>query len=467
MSPPEVAADISVDVAAGALRWSPSAGHERQIKLTDIVGIVRASASSTSAYRVLYIENTSSANEKDETPSSVTHFDLASLPDGLSSHVKDLPAYLCKHKPVHVVVSTQSGTGTAKDVFRNGVEPFLQSLGLVYEITETQSSQTILELAQSRFLEDACAGIAQTIILLSGDGGLVDLIDVFSKCQRSIQAVPDIALIPCGTGNAMASSIGLRSGPIDAVRTLLSGQSCSVPTIAVRFSPGAQLVIGEGRQRALISNISDPSQQTLYGAVVASWGLHAALVADSDTTEYRKFGMERFKMAATELLHPTDGSMPHRFQGRIKLTTSRPSVSLGGNGDESGCQQPVTSHEYTLPETEHMYVLTTLVPRLEKDFVISPASKALDGRMRFLRFGPLSGEEAMRLLMLAYQDGAHVKDELMTYEEVERVRIDFDEEMERWRRVCIDGKIVAVEQSGWMEISMDARRLLNLITPIE
>jgi hypothetical protein len=51
------------------------------------------------------------------------------------------------------------------------------------------------------------------------------------------------------------------------------------------------------------------------------------------------------------------------------------------------------------------------------------------------------------------------------YEEVERVRIEFYEDVERWRRVCVDGKIVAVGKDGWMEICLEGRRLLNVIKP--
>jgi diacylglycerol kinase family enzyme len=208
-------------------------------------------------------------------------------------------------------------------------------------------------------------------------------------------------------------------------------------------------VLDEGRKRAPVDLLSDGPHQIIYGAVVASWGLHAALVADSDTAEYRKFGSERFKMAAKELLHPADGTAPHRFQGQITMTTSDAQT-----GEQS---------ERVLEESEHMYVLATLVPRLEKDFLISPDTEPLGGQMRFLRFGPLSGDEAMRLMMLAYQGGKHVEDELVTYEEIERLRIDFREDLERWRRVCIDGKIVAVGQGGWMELAKEPRHLLNIL----
>lgn len=441
-----------VDVAASSLSWVSSTGTYRQVDLKNIVGVVR-NPDSSSGYRVLFLEITQKEGEHNESNLHLSKLDITSLPEGLFPFLVDIPSHLQRKEPVQVVVSTRSGTGTAKAVFQDTVEPFLQYLGLDYRVYETQSAQTILELSRSHFLKDACAGIPQTILLLSGDGGLVDLVDVFYKSTKTLQVAPDIGIIPCGTGNAMASSIGLRSGPVSGLRALLRGQPSPVPTFAASFSPGARLVLDEGRQRAPIDSHSESPYQTIYGAVVASWGLHAALVADSDTAEYRKFGPERFKMAAKELLHPSDATSPHRFQGQITLTSS--DVQTGKQSQR------------ILRESEHMYVLATLVPRLERDFLISPDTEPLGGQMRFLRFGPLSGDEAMRLMILAYQGGKHVHDELVTYEEVESLRIDFYEDLERWRRVCIDGKIVAVDKGGWMELSKESRHLLNIIKPRE
>jgi diacylglycerol kinase family enzyme len=254
------------------------------------------------------------------------------------------------------------------------------------------------------------------------------------------------------------------------LKALLKGKPVSLPVFAARVSPGSMIVTEEGNGRASIpiapvpvdTDVSDAgtcdagnvSQQVMYGAVVASWGLHAALVADSDTTAYRKFGSERFKMAAQELLYPSDGSESHRFRGQITITTRT---------DSSESTDGIQLQQRVLSDQEHMYVLATLVPRLEKEFLISPDSEALGGKMQFLRFGPMGPEDAMRLMTLAYQGGQHVREESVMYEEVERVRIDFHEDEERWRRLCIDGKIVAVEEDGWMELCMEERELLNVI----
>lgn len=441
-------AACSATVVGNVLKYSQRAGAEGQVDLTHIVGVLPRPGHQ-SEYLVLFLDQ--SQSHGDDTCPRLAKLCISSLVEGLSPFLMEIPSYLQQGEPVQVVISTQSGTGTAKTVFQHAVQPFLTYLAISHQVHETQSDQTILELSQSQFLERACAGISQTIILLSGDGGLIDIVDVFYRTRRKIHVSPHIALVPCGTGNAMASSIGLRSGPASSLAGLLQGRSVPMPIFAARLSPGSRLVVDEGRHRSLIDAESYAPYQTMYGAVVASWGLHAALVADSDTVEYRKFGSERFKMAAKELLYPSDGTDSHRFQGKITLT-----IRDSQTGD---------LQEKPMEDNEHMYVLATLVPKLEKDFLISPDSEPLGGQMRLLRFGPLPAEEAMRLMAMAYQEGQHVREETVTYAEVERVRIDFHEDQERWRRICIDGKIVAVDKGGWMELHKESRQLLNMVRP--
>ena len=70
----------------------------------------------------------------------------------------------------------------------------------------------------------------------------------------------------------------------------------------------------------------------------------------------------------------------------------------------------------------------------------------------------MNGDETMRLMQLAYAGGKHVDDPAVTYEEIEGLRIDFEEEDGRWRKVCVDGMIVMVEEGGWTEVWRDRRR---------
>ena len=122
---------------------------------------------------------------------------------------------------IHVIVSTLSGTGKAPSYYYDTLLPFLESWNLPHSKHETESSKTITNLAKSTFLPQAAHGIKQTIILLSGDGGVVDLVNALASDKTSYQNAreknyfpPSIILIPMGTGNALAHSSGVSKDPL-------------------------------------------------------------------------------------------------------------------------------------------------------------------------------------------------------------------------------------------------------------
>ncbi|KAL6231673.1 hypothetical protein BDW75DRAFT_219627 [Aspergillus navahoensis] len=422
-------------IVGGVLKCS-SDKHEGQINIpiSDILCIL-PDGKDSQGYTVVFLKEAGSSN----TPPRLERIRLeTALPAVLSGHLlTEVPGHL--NNECHVVISTASGTGTARVLF-GVLQQLLAWIGLDrYKVHETQSAQTITELCHSLFVPQAEVGVSQTIVLLSGDGGLCDIIDAFHGTPKDIQTEPIIALIPAGTGNAMASSIGLMAHPKAALMALLRGKPFPLPVFVATFSNGARYVQDNN------SRVS-----RIYGGVVASWGIHASLVADSDTVEYRKFGADRFKMAAKELLFPSDGSEAHKYNGTITL--------LKRDG------QQCIEHEMVLEHKEHAYVLATLVSNLEKDFKISPYSAALDGSLRIIYFGPMPSQRVVQLLSAAYQDGQHVQHDDIMYSEIEGLKIDFHEVDEKWRRVCIDGRVVVVEEEGWMSVHKEGRSLVNLLS---
>lgn len=352
----------------------------------------------------------------------------------------------------HVIVSTGSGTGTALQVWAELVKPLLSYLGLHegggYTVHITESANSVSEIAQQTILPAANDGRNQSILLLSGDGGIVDIINALLSAEHSTKfKKPLISLLPLGTGNALANSSGLNQGETLGLRAMLQGHPKPLPLFRATFSPGAKLLVDEARREEELQG-NFRGMPTAHGAVVCSWGHHAALVADSDTVDYRKFGSERFKMAAQEALFPSDGLRPHAYKGRVRVR--RPGAKENAWEDFGEGR-------------EHGYVLATFVSQLEKGFMISPSSRPLDRKLRLVYFGDLNGQEAMEVMTKAFQGGKHVEDERLRYEEIGGLRIEFDEEDPRWRRVCIDGKIVRVEERGWVEISTDVEEVVDLV----
>lgn len=341
-----------------------------------------------------------------------------------------------KVRETHIIISTGSGHQKAAHFFENVISPTLDALDPSQSITKhtTESESSVLELTRDVFFPAANTGTTLLIILLSGDGGIVDLVNGFSSQPRSPSyTAPQIILLPLGTANALYHSINAASTRNTwGISALSSTTTKPLPLFTATFSPGAKLLVDEARKEEGLPR-NERGEGVLHGAVVCSWGMHASLVADSDTAAYRKHGAERFGMAAKEALYPADKSPPHAYKGRVSV--------LNSSGKWT-----------TLPEQEHMYVLCTLVSRLESTFCISPSSKPLDGSMHLVHFGPVDGDEAMRIMGLAYQGGKHVGDGKVRYESIEGLRVEFEEGEGRWRRVCVDGKIVRVEEGGWVEV---------------
>lgn len=376
-------------------------------------------------------------------------------------HAMSLPAHLTNlhyqdgSSNLHVVVSVGSGLSKAQEFHDNVLNPLLQCIQLdksSFQLHITESENSITDLTRAVLLPRASEGYAQTVILLSGDGGVFDIINVLHASVHTTSYVkPVVCLLALGSGNALAHSIGLIHGSDKGLRTLLKGKRHSLPTFTVNFSTGSEFVVDDGESRKPLP-LSETGHGVVYGAVVCSWALHASLVADSDTPEYREYGNDRFLMAAKELLSPPDGSASHIYRGKI---------TFAHNDSNRGQLEKAQAYR------EHSYILACLVSHLEENFVVSPYSKPLDGRLRLLRIGPVSGAELYQILQPASQGGEHIENPAVYYEEFCHLRIDLMEKDSKWRRVCVDGKIIMVNEGGWLEVHRQERDVLDVVVDLK
>ncbi|KAF1974796.1 hypothetical protein BU23DRAFT_91035 [Bimuria novae-zelandiae CBS 107.79] len=418
-----------------AFTFKTDSGEERSINSKDLIAVIPSSDESLST--IIYVQH----DEKDDTvPPNTVIVKGDAEPNVQPQDTSD--------EETHIIVSTGSGTNKAKSFYEQALRPVLETLfpkGYTNFLTHyTESATTIQELTNDIFFPTANAGITLRIILLAGDGGVIDLANgLLSRRTSSDYKAPQVVLVPLGTANALYHSINAGKDNTWGLRALTSTRTKPLPILSATFSPGARLLTNEGNDEEELSKDGESGQPILHGAVVCSWAMHATLVADSDTTAYRKYGIDRFKMAAKEALYPADGSPPHAYRGTVSVLHA--------------------SRWTPLIEEEHMYVLATMVSNLEKLFCISPNSEPLDGSMALVQFAPMSGDEAMRIMGLAYQGGKHVEDLAVRYEEIDGLKIEFKEKEGRWRRVCVDGKIVKVEEGGWVGVRKEERRVLDVV----
>jgi diacylglycerol kinase family enzyme len=455
-----------------------TANSGTNLKPEEIIFVLEASKDATGEY-LIYSLSEGSISEGDKPFSlEVVRCQHQQLPKDLSEFVvveaNIPPPHLRLPRNVHVVVSTRSGLRLAQGFYQDVLRPLLGAVGLEprgageegYELTVTKNSNTIRDFARG-LGKDGDAG-KKTVILLSGDGGVVDMLNGLDHASSPSDAPspPTIGLLPLGTGNALFhslhkphySSTNPHPSPLVlALRTLFKVTPAELPTFRASFSPGAKLIsapLDPEHVDATLTTTKDHEKETpvthLLGAIVASYGFHASLVWESDTPAYREHGDKRFGMAAAELLkvaHAYDAVVEVRRKGEEGWTRLRSKSADHGDGDG-----------------RFNYVLTTLVSNLEKTFTISPAGRPLDGQLRLVHFGDVGGDKTMEIMMAAYRDGEHVGMPEVGYEEVEEVRVTIAEEDPRWRKVCIDGSIVEVEKGGWMQVGREETARLRILT---
>lgn len=393
-----------------------------------------------------------------------------------------------------VILSSGAGTGSGQALafFDNILVPTFEALDIPrprYSLVVTKSPKTIDNLTRQVIRPRAQMGFPQTIILLSGDGGVQDIVNAllstaapgkntdgresFGPVHENVPSSPSptmaaeytpptLGILALGTANAMAHSYRLLT-PSSSVslglQTILLGSPCPLPLFHAAFSPGAEVVLFGSDEAVPLSRrtnagaedqIDDSCSSTdgiMHGAVVLSYGYHAAIVADSDTPQYRSHGVDRFKMAANDLFYPADGAPPPVFRAKISVLKSTAGASgvdvspvPGGTGAGQNSESDACGRWVELPGREHALALTTLVSNLEFDYVISPKSSPPspkptastpsarragdDNDMYFVHVRALPGSEIERLTYLAYQGGKHVDDPEVGYEAIEGIRIE-------------------------------------------
>ncbi|KAI0020531.1 TRM-domain-containing protein [Xylariomycetidae sp. FL0641] len=463
--------------------------------------------------------------------------------------LNEIPEYLrsSSSRHVHVLVSTLSGTGLAVDFYQSVLGPLFRALGLTererceasttapnsYRLTCTQNADSVRDFA--RELGDQGRGgggrvvLDRTVVLLSGDGGVAELLNGRAPADDDDDAdddadndaddddddhaaprrntphhhhhLPLVALLPLGTGNALFNSLHRDVTPITTTITattaaaaaaaadspgeppsvlvqglrtlLLRGRPAPLPSFKAVFSPGSRRITyaadreetpgeGEGGGREEEEEEQKDAVTHLRGAVVASYGLHAQLVWESDTPAWRRRGAARFGLVARELLETG-----HAYAAEVAVEVAGEQRKIGeGEGEAEGEEGGGGGGQQQQQQQQHAYVLAALVSHLERAFCVSPASRPLDAALRLVRFGPAGGgARALRVMQAAYAGGRHVDLPGVAYQRVDALTVRIAEVDPRWRKVCVDGVVVEVPTGGHMTVRVEGKPHLRVLVP--
>lgn len=366
------------------------------------------------------------------------------------------PSHL-EHKHDHtldVIVSTKAGTGKALSFWETILKPLLsrasdelKGSGLAANIVITKDKHSVANVAKDLTTRDARHN---TVVLLSGDGGIIDILNNYTPQPED--PLPLLAILPFGTGNAIFHSShrplysqSKASQTVHALRTLFLGSAVNLPYFQASFPSGSIKASVTAETQPDGTATEQDSVSHMYGTIVASYGFHASILYESDTPEYRAHGDKRFGMVAANLLKES-----HPYLATLEVRTA-------GSDDFK-----------SVARTSHAYVLVAMVSNLERTFTIAPDSGPLDGSLKLIHFGAIGGGRTMEVMMKAYDNGSHVglkwdDGEEVGYEEIEEVRVITVEEDPRWRKVCIDGSIVELPKGGSMSVKKEQAPRLRVL----
>ena len=78
------------------------------------------------------------------------------------------------------------------------IHPLMEGVGVTkhhYQVLATESSESVYNFAQQKLKDKACKGVKQTVILLSGDGGVTDVLNGLAGAER-MRFVPASNFMP-------------------------------------------------------------------------------------------------------------------------------------------------------------------------------------------------------------------------------------------------------------------------------
>lgn len=323
---------------------------------------------------------------------------------------------------VYVIDSLRSGTPRTESssVYGRVLRPLLTDvLDVKHSYLATQNASAIGEFAAG--LKALSRPV--TLVVIAGDTSIGELANALSLGDNSNLR---ILVVPAGTGNSLALSIGI-SDEIAAVKKLVLFNNQSVKPLnwyEVKFPSGSAILHHDGTKKPVSS---------LLFVVVASWAFHASLVADSDTDEMRKHGIDRFKIAAGQNL-----ARPQKYEGSFEI--------VGSDGFADRKEGPFA------------YFVVTPSKKFEPTFEILPRGNIFDSNLYVVGL-PTEDDDKyiMDVMMEVYDGGKHVDNPKVIYDLVkkhQKVELKVKNgKPEQNRRFCVDGAIVVLPEQEESEVT--------------
>jgi len=271
-----------------------------------------------------------------------------------------------------VIYNPVGGDSSAKQFIEDHVLPLLKASDIpTAKIVETDHAGHAGSAA-FEFVDSTASGPVD-IVVASGDGTVHEIISTIALAPSYKNRSPDtpakvnLVLVPCGTANALYSSLFLPKPDDDPVQYKLQGIHAFIKKakpVPLNLAITDILTSPTGKGSAPVR------EKTTVSAVVTSTALHASILHDSEVLRAEIPSIERFKVAAYQ-------NISRWYSGCAKLF---PSKSTGVVEIWNPFDKEFVPHAESDEGDPHVdidgpfaYFLSTInVDRLEPAFQITP-----------------------------------------------------------------------------------------------
>lgn len=342
-----------------------------------------------------------------------------------------------------LLVNPQSGRGQALSLYNSHIQRMLHEAGVQPTLVITERQNHARELVRDNM------NLAQwdALVIMSGDGLLFEVINGLLERPDWEEAVRmPLAILPGGSGNALAASVHHYSG------------STPVSSEELLISCGFQLCKGLVSRMDLVS-VHLTSDPRVFSFLSLAWGFVADV--DIESEKYRHVGAARFTVGTlvrlaslrvyqgrlaylpasldnrkdqpnsqTSSLWPAsntysfsnDNSCPISEQNSchsnnsVKVTRRENGLHKSTSKSPPGPQdsllppleQPVPSNWVVVPEEDFVLMLAMYQSHLAEDLFAAPDSTLDDGLIHLFYVKAGISRAALLRLFLAMEKGAHL-----------------------------------------------------------
>ncbi|XP_063315067.1 sphingosine kinase 1 [Pelobates fuscus] len=348
-----------------------------------------------------------------------------------------------------VLVNPHGGTGKALELFQKHVVPILMEGDVHFTLLVTERPNQARELVRDQDLSRWDA-----IVVMSGDGLIFEVVNGLMERPDWMLAIKKpLAILPGGSGNALAASVNHYSGQQQVMGTKLL-INCS-------------FVLCKGRPQPLdIVSLTTLSEKRIYSFLSLAWGFISDV--DIESEKYRFMGSIRFSfgtLVRLTALRTYRGRLSYVKDSSLSKTKDLDTITNNPSSD-SKCPviqtdgvvkeeledallvplgQPVPSHWTVVQEDEFVLVLALYQSHLGADLYTAPMVQNLgEGNIHLFYATSRISRGSLLKLFLSMEKGTHMDTEIahLVHVPVKAFRI---EPFQNTGIMTVDGEVIPCE----------------------